>query len=300
MSRKARLEYERAKYHVYNRGNYRAPIFREPGARKAFMECLLQACERAGWLLHAYALMSNHFHLGVETPRANLVEGMKWLQSTFANRFNRYRSEHGHVFQGRYHAKPLEDEFAMASVAHYIHLNPLEAGIVSIEDLGTFRDSSLWALLHPQARPPCLRVDAFLTQAGKFADTPAGHRSYLDYLRFLAADKEEQRRQAFEQACKGWAQGSEEWKRRVEARAPRSASGHSSRTTPWRGRPPRGSGTSLGGLPAALFEASGVCGCGCAGFLQIRHMEGGCRGAYEAGQLRQKCLASPPLAHGRT
>jgi len=171
------------------------------------MDCLMQACERAGWFLHAYALMTNHFHLGVETPRGNLVEGMKWLQGTFANRFNRYRSERGHVFQGRYHANVLEDEAALASVAHYIHLNPLEAGIVPIEELASYRESSLWTLFHPKQRPPCLHVEAFLTQPGKLSDTAAGHQSYLDYLRFLSSDSREQQRQAFGQMCKGWALG---------------------------------------------------------------------------------------------
>jgi len=217
MARKLRIEYPGARYHVFNRGNYRGYIFREAGARQAFLKCLMETCQRCGWVLHAYVIMGNHYHFAVETPQGNLVEGMKWLQATFANRFNRFRKERGHVFQGRYHAKLLEDEFALAAVAHYIHLNPVEAGLVKLETLGEFQDSSYWVLQNKAARPACLNVEAFLTQAGKLADTPAGHRSYADYLAFVSSDSAEQRRLCFDKACKGWAQGSKEWKRSLIA-----------------------------------------------------------------------------------
>lgn len=100
MARKLRMEYAGALDHVYSRGNYRMHIFHDEGAKKAFRMCLVEACEKSGWVLH-YALTGNHSHLALETPRANLVEGMRWFQSTFAKRFNRFRSEQGHVFQGR-------------------------------------------------------------------------------------------------------------------------------------------------------------------------------------------------------
>ncbi len=104
MPRKLRLEYPGACYHVINRGNYRADIFRTEGTKAAFEACLFEACSKSDWVLHAYVLMSNHYHLAVETPAGNLVAGMHWLQATFANRFNRLRGERGHLFQGRYKA----------------------------------------------------------------------------------------------------------------------------------------------------------------------------------------------------
>ncbi len=103
MARKVRIEYSGTYYHVINRGNYRSWIFESEGARKSFLECLIEVCETKGWQVHAWCLMVNH-HLLIETPEPNLVVGMKWLQSTFANRFNRYRKENGHVFLGRYKA----------------------------------------------------------------------------------------------------------------------------------------------------------------------------------------------------
>ena len=79
MARKLRLEYPGACYHVINRSNYRADIFRTEKTKAAFEGCLLEACEKSGWVLHAYALMSNHYHLAVETPAGNLVAGMHWV-----------------------------------------------------------------------------------------------------------------------------------------------------------------------------------------------------------------------------
>ena len=63
-----------------------------------------QACEKTGWRIHAWVLMSNHYHLLAETPEANLVAGMKWLQATYTQRYNSRHSIFGHLFQGRYKA----------------------------------------------------------------------------------------------------------------------------------------------------------------------------------------------------
>ena len=93
MARKLRLESEGGVYHVLNRGNYRSDIFRGEKTRAAFLKCLGEACEKTGWRVQAWCLMSNHYHLAVETPRANLAEGMRWLQGTFSTRFNRLRQE---------------------------------------------------------------------------------------------------------------------------------------------------------------------------------------------------------------
>ena len=118
MARKLRLEFPGACYHVINRGNYRTDIFRTQGARAAFESCLFEACEKSDWVLHAFVIMRNHYHLALETPDGNLVAGMQWLQSTFANRFNRLRRERGHLFQGRYKALLVEAGVALGQVCH--------------------------------------------------------------------------------------------------------------------------------------------------------------------------------------
>ena len=74
---------------------------------------------------------------------SNLGDGMHWLQTTFAVRFNRFRSERGHLFQGRYQSPLVEDGAALVRVVDYIHLNSVRAGIVSVEQVVDFRGSSL-------------------------------------------------------------------------------------------------------------------------------------------------------------
>lgn len=80
-SRRGSVEWSIAeRYHVIKRGNYRAWVFREQGARNALEACLYEAAERYGWVMHAWVIMSNHFHLAFETPSGNLVPGMQWLR----------------------------------------------------------------------------------------------------------------------------------------------------------------------------------------------------------------------------
>jgi len=151
MARKVRIEYPGAIYHVINRGNYRSWIFESKGARASFLECLERACISMGWRLYAWCLMGNHYHLCLETVDPNLVEGMHWLQSTFANRFNRFRQSNGHVFQGRYKAILLDGE-AVGAVCHYIHLNPVRAGLTDVEQLESYVASSFTRLWYPRRR----------------------------------------------------------------------------------------------------------------------------------------------------
>jgi REP element-mobilizing transposase RayT len=87
------VEFEGALYHVISRGNYRAPIFAGAWTKRAFVARLYEACQRSSWRLHAYVVMSNHYHLALETPFGNLCEGMHWLQTSFSTSFNRFRGE---------------------------------------------------------------------------------------------------------------------------------------------------------------------------------------------------------------
>ena len=72
--------------------------------RQLFLDTLEEACQKTDWQVHAWCLMHNHFHLVLETPGANLVEGMQWLLGVYTNRFNRRQKEFGHLFSGRYKA----------------------------------------------------------------------------------------------------------------------------------------------------------------------------------------------------
>ena len=211
MARKLRIQYPDALYHVINRGNYRRDLFGTVGARRAFETALWEACDSFRWRLHGYVIMSNHFHLAVETPQADLVEGMHWLQGTFATRFNRLRKERGHLFQGRYQALVIEDEAALARVVDYIHLNPVRARTVTAAKLLEFPWSSLRRFVRGE-RPVCLEAKGFLRQAG-LEDSARGWTSYVKSLQDLAGDEAEQQRRGFARLSRGWAIGTDAWRK---------------------------------------------------------------------------------------
>jgi REP element-mobilizing transposase RayT len=213
--RKLRLEFPGACYHVINRGNNRREIFGSDRAKAAFERTLFAACEKSGWILHAYVIMRTHFHLAIETPDGNLVAGMQWLQATFANRFNRFRRENGHVFQGRYKAFLIERGQAFAMVCHYIHLNPVRAHIFPAERLGDYRYSSYWFLKRPHQRPKWLALQEVLAAAGGLADTAAGWTSYREYLAWQTSEGALAKDKTFATMSRSWALGSEDFKAKL-------------------------------------------------------------------------------------
>lgn len=211
MARKLRLEYPGACYHVINRGNYRRGIFEPKGAGEAFERTLFEACESYRWRLHAFVIMSNHYHLAVETSEANLSAGMQWLQGTWANRFNRYHGEKGRPFQGRFKGIHVEPGHCLAQVGHYIHLNPVRAKLVYSEWVGAYRWSSLWWFGRSD-RPACLVPETVLDEAGQLSDSRAGWKSYSEYLALLEEEDPGQRQARFSEMNRGWAIGSKEFR----------------------------------------------------------------------------------------
>lgn len=212
MARKLRVEYSGACYHVINRGNYRSDLFASRGAAASFQQCLFEACTRFRWRLHAFVVMRNHFHLAVETPEPNLSLGMKWLQGTWAIRFNRFRGETGQPFQGRYKGLHLEPGEALARVADYIHLNPVRAGVVPFARLPEYRWSSL-PLFPRKGRPAFLEPGNLLLQTGGWADNAAGWRSYRDHLGRMAGEEARLGQKAPGRLSRGWAIGSPAFRR---------------------------------------------------------------------------------------
>ena len=211
MPRESRIEYAGALYHVLNRGNYRQELFTVHGAGASFEQTLYEACDRFGWRVHAFVLMSNHYHLCVETLDANLAVGMQWLQSTFANRFNRFMHERGHVFQGRYRALLIEQGDSLLRVVNYIHLNPVRAGIEQVETLERYMMSS-FPRFFTRKRPACLVNVDWLSLAGNLKPTVAGMRCYQKYLA-LSKEGDPHRREAlYRELCRGWYVGTWEGK----------------------------------------------------------------------------------------
>lgn len=211
MARPLRLESEDGVYHVLNRGNYRADIFGTEKAKAAFLKCLGEACGKTGWRVHAWCLMSNHYHLAVATPRANLVEGMRWLQGTFATRFNRLRQERGHLFQGRYKSLVVDPDGGLGPLCHYIHLNPVRAHLCPVDRLPAQRWSSIGWLMEPKGRAAWYDPSPALEHAGGLPDTAAGRRKYLAYLAWLAEDEPARKTQRFAEMSQGWVIGGGEF-----------------------------------------------------------------------------------------
>jgi REP element-mobilizing transposase RayT len=129
MTRPLRIAYPGAFYHITSRGNEKKDIYKSDRDRKKFLAYLESATERYGARIHVYCLMSNHYHLLMETPDGNLSEIMRHINGAYTNYYNVKRGRGGHLFQGRYRALLVEvDEYA-EELSRYIHLNPVKAGI---------------------------------------------------------------------------------------------------------------------------------------------------------------------------
>jgi len=125
MARTVRVEFSDAAYHVTSRGNERRLIFRDEVDRRRFLETLGECCERFGLVVHAYCLMPNHYHLLVQTPRANLSRAIGWFQTTYSIRFNRRHRRCGHLVQGRFKAHLIDADAYARQLVRYVHLNPV-------------------------------------------------------------------------------------------------------------------------------------------------------------------------------
>jgi REP element-mobilizing transposase RayT len=213
--RQIRLEYPGAIYHVLNRGDRREAIFRDDGDCHDFIKTLAEACQKTGFEIHAFCLMKNHFHLVVETPEGNLVAGMRWLLSTYSNRFNRRHQLCGHVFSGRYKALVVDGGGSgyLRTVCDYTHLNPVRAGLLSAENrLLEYPWSSFgYYLREAKHRPKWLRVDRLLGEHGIGKDTASGR---LEFERRMEGRRSgEGEAKQWQGMRRGWCLGTPEFKK---------------------------------------------------------------------------------------
>jgi putative transposase len=126
MSRPLRVLIPDGWYHVMARGNERKTVFRDDRDCKHFLELLGQLPERFELNVAAYALMGNHYHLIVQTPRANLSAAIQWLNAGYCIWFNARHQRTGHVLQGRFKAVVVDGNGSwLWMLAEYVHLNPI-------------------------------------------------------------------------------------------------------------------------------------------------------------------------------
>jgi len=220
MPRQLRMEYPGAIYHVINRGDRREDIFKDDLDRQEFLCTLAEACRKTDWQVHAYCLMRNHFHLVIETPRANLVAGMKWLLGVYTKRFNIRHKFCGHVFAGRYKALVVDGrgDGYLRTVCDYVHLNPVRAKLLAPEArLESFGWSSYPAYLKPaRERPKWLRVDRLMGEKGIAKDSAAGR---LELARQMELRRGEEAAANYDAVRRGWCLGTEEFRKELLAAA---------------------------------------------------------------------------------
>ena len=250
MPRQVRIEFPGASYHVMCRGDRREAIFADDKDRECFIETLAQAGKRAGWRIHAYVLMGNHYHLLVETPGANLVRGMSWFQTTYTVRYNARHKTGGHLYGGRYKAVLVEtadgsgagEADYFSTLLDYIHLNPVRAGLVEVAGdrlpaVGSYRWSSLPEYGKKRsARAGFLEPGRGLGAFG-LKDGPAGRRQFVERvaLRALREKREECGLAEIEgqglqsTLRRGWCYGSATFKEKMLGLAEDLLSRHSAR-----------------------------------------------------------------------
>lgn len=157
-----RIEFPGALHHVTSRGAARAPIYHDSFDRELFLELLADSVARCGWQCHAYCLMTNHYHLLVETAAPTLAAGMQRLNSRYARAFNHRHERAGHLFESRYQAILVERESHLLELARYVVLNPVRAGACA--EPGAWPWSSYRPTAGADDVPAFLTVDWLLEQ----------------------------------------------------------------------------------------------------------------------------------------
>jgi len=178
MARPLRIEYPGAFYHVTSRGNEQKDVFKSRGDREKFLAYLSSSSERYGAVIHAYCLMSNHYHLLLETPEGNLSEVMRHINGAYTTYFNVKRKRAGHLFQGRYKAILVEADDYAAELSRYIHLNPVRVGIVERPE--HYQWSSYQGYSGQSAPPEWLKTGFILGCFGK--QSASAHRKYRAFV----------------------------------------------------------------------------------------------------------------------
>lgn len=131
MGRRPRTHFSGAVYHALARGVDRCAIYGDDQDRRVFLETLTRICQEASCNVIAYCLMGNHFHLAIQVQRIPLSSIMHRLMTTYAKYINRRHERTGHLFQARYDANLCLDDKYLATLIHYIHMNPVRAGLVA-------------------------------------------------------------------------------------------------------------------------------------------------------------------------
>ena len=186
MPRPPRIDFPDAVYHVTSRGNGRSDIFLSDDDRERFIAQLSHHAQMADAAIFAFVLMDNHFHLLVRTPRGNLSAFMQRLLTAYAL-YARYKHRRpGHVFQGRFKSKLVEDDVYLRAVTRYVHLNPVKIaacrrlnGRQRLQRLNAYRWSSYGGYAAADKAQEFVRYEV-LKEYGR--DPASARRQYRAYV----------------------------------------------------------------------------------------------------------------------
>lgn len=179
MARPLRIEYPGAWYHIMNRGRHREKLFDDVKDYRAFISILRESTTLLSVGVAAYCLMPNHYHLLVHTPLGNLSRFMRRVGGVYAQQYNHRHGLDGALFKGRYKSILVEADAYLLQLVRYIHMNPLEAGIVS--KLDEYEWSSHKGYVSSAPKWSWLSKEKVLSMLGSSRSRPAA--SYLALMR---------------------------------------------------------------------------------------------------------------------
>lgn len=180
MTRPLRIEYPGAVYHITSRGNEKKPVFKDDQDRENFLNTLQHVNKRYNWLCHAYCLMTNHYHLLIETPDGNLSLGMRQLNGVYTQLFNNRHQRTGHLFQGRFKGILIQKDSHLLAACRYVVLNPVRARMT--EQPEQYKWSSYRATVGKEKPHSCLTTDWVLGQfSGKRVTAEKKYRQFVQW-----------------------------------------------------------------------------------------------------------------------
>ena len=178
MARPLRLDFPGGLWHIISRGVERRDICLDDRDRRRFVNLLATVVAERRWVLHSWVLMSNHYHLLLETPERGLSRGLKWLNQTYAEVFNKRYDRVGHLFQGRFKSIAIERESHLLELTRYIVLNPVRCEAVAFA--GDYEWSNYRATAGLQRAPSWLELGWTLDQFG--VDRATAHDAYRHFV----------------------------------------------------------------------------------------------------------------------
>lgn len=178
MPRPPRVDHPAAWHHVINRGSAGSDVFHNDQDRQLFVELLAEAAAKSGLEVHAYCLMSNHYHLLLRSLDGRLTEGMRHLSSRFTQTMNYRRGRDGPLFRGRFASIGIANDAHLVQASRYIHLNPVTAGLAQRPEDWPWSSAS--AYVGNVSGPEWLKTEFVLSLLDAPRSARTEYRQFLD------------------------------------------------------------------------------------------------------------------------